>query len=625
MCGFTGFCDFSRIATREILTKMADSLHHRGPDAEGYFFQNENSISIGLGHRRLSIIDLNERANQPMIHEHLTMVYNGEVYNYREIKKELEQTGYSFATTSDSEVVLKAYHKWGVNAMHKFNGMFAFAMYNSKNKEITLVRDRAGLKPIFYYFDGQSFLFGSELKSLLCFPSFKKEIDHNVLSLYLNLGYVPTPYSIFSNTHKLLPGSILTFSIKSKNYNIQEFWKIEDQYNKPKIELNGVKVENIIEQIETLLTDSVKLRLVADVPVGLFLSGGYDSALLASILSKQLDIRLKAYTVGFRDKKFNEADHAHQISKYLGIDHTIYELNENEAKNIFANFPLIYDEPFSDTSGIPTIYLSSQLKKEGIKVVLTGDGTEETFAGYDTYIHTNNKLKILDKLPAFVSSLAYEKYLRKKSDRGSYPQNKGLLLKNYFNLKRAYGETFHHPMLINNTTIYPTFFDLYPHLNDRNSYYDKKLAIDFRTRLLDDFICKVDRGTMSQSIEAREPFLDYRLVEYLAQVPMSVRCFNGITKYPVKAITHKFIPEKMMAKPKKGFNIPMDDWLRGELRYLLVDFLDKKQLSQQGIFDIYFIESLKKKLFEKNLSHNERKFLLNTLLFQMWFYYWKIH
>jgi asparagine synthase (glutamine-hydrolysing) len=618
VCGITGFCDFRKISDIRVIQEMSDTLKHRGPDAGNAFYQSYTEYNIGLGHRRLSIIDLSEKANQPMEYDNLVIIYNGEVYNFKEIRKELEKVGYAFLSSSDTEVVLKAFHFWGQDALNKFNGMFAFCIFDKKNEQIYLARDRAGVKPLFYYFNGNILLFGSELKSMLANPLFKKELDFDSLGIYLNCGYIPTPHSIFKYTSKLLPGSILIFDIETKKYSIKEYWRIQDFYNQPK---NTKSTEDIINEIESVLTDSLRLRLISDVPIGIFLSGGYDSTLLAAILRKKINVDLKAYTMSVADKNLDESVRASEIANHLGLKHQIHTISEKEAQNILLDFPVIYDEPYADTSGIPTIFLSSLIKNDGIKVVLTGDGAEETFAGYDIYYQKPAKLDRLKFLPKAFKKLmllfySQNKYLCK------YPFDYYSFINNYFDLGEKLSSNFKHPLLSNESIIKENFFGLFTKINNQNTYHDKLLARDFRTRMLDDFICKIDRGTMSESIEAREPFLDYRLIEFLASIPAAVKCTGKQTKYLLKQLTHKYVPANIMNKPKKGFTIPIDEWFTGDLKFLINEYLDDSIISRKEYINKEYVKSQKGLFFEKKLNYEKKFNLIFLLFFEMWYKKW---
>lgn len=618
MCGVSGFCDYKQTSDSSISMKMSDSLKHRGPDAGNIYFQNFNDFNIGLGHRRLSIIDLSEKATQPMEFDNFIIVYNGEVYNFKELRKELEISGYSFTSNSDTEVVLKAFHCWGEEALNKFNGMFAFCIYDKINFQFYLARDRAGVKPLFYYFDEDTFLFASELKAFSQNPQFKKELDFDSLGIYLNLGYIPTPYSIFKNTYKLRPGSILKFSIKNKEYVINEYWRIEDYYNLPKT--NKTEAE-ILEYVEDTLINSLKLRLISDVPIGLFLSGGYDSTLLGAILKNKLNTELESYTVGVADRNFDESVRAAEIAKHLGLKHQIHTITEKDGQNILLDFPIIYDEPYADTSGIPTIFLSSLIKNDGIKVVLTGDGAEETFAGYDIYFRNSKMLEKVKHLPRLLKKILLQYFSQNRFIR-KYPKDYFTYINDYWGLNANSPLSFHHPLLNTESNIRSSYFNLFPSLNNFNTYHDKLLARDFRTRMLDDFICKIDRGTMSKSIEAREPYLDYRLIEFLAKIPTTLKCRNSHTKYLLKELTHKFVPKLFMNKPKMGFAIPIDSWLRGELKFLIDDYLDDSVIAKKEYINPKQVRYLKDGFIKQKLSPGERYNFIYLLLFEMWYKRW---
>jgi len=307
MCGIAGFVDFNKKSNLEILKNMTDVLHHRGPDDSGYKFDTLENAEIGLGHRRLSILDLTSHGHQPMGFEDIDIVYNGEVYNFAEIKVELAALGYSFESHSDTEVILKAYHKWGLEAVHKFNGMFAIALHDKRVSKLYLIRDRSGVKPLYYYYDDNQLFFASELKSMHAHPSFKKEIDINSVALFLQLQYIPEPHSIFKSTYKLRAGHVLEIDLKSKKIEEKKYWDVIDFYNKPKLDISE---DEAIKETETLLRSAFDYRMVSDVPVGIFLSGGYDSSVVTSIIQSQRSEKLKTFTIGFRENGFDEAPYA---------------------------------------------------------------------------------------------------------------------------------------------------------------------------------------------------------------------------------------------------------------------------------------------------------------------------
>ena len=353
MCGICGYVNLSKSQhDATVLHNMVKTLHHRGPDSQGYFEDKKHQVF--LGHARLSIIDISDNGRQPMFLDNLTIVLNGEVYNYSEIKKELVEKGHTFKSSSDTEVVLHAFKEWGAACVNKFIGMFAFAIYDSEKQTITIFRDRAGVKPLYYYFDQQAFMFGSELKAFHQNPLFHKELDFDALGLYMKFGYIPTPHCVFKNTHKLIQGSYLVFDIYSASINIQKYWDLKEFYLKPKLRIS---YEDALEETERLLTSAFNYRMVSDVPVGVFLSAGFDSTCVAALLQKGMTDKLITFTIGFENGN-NEAPMAKEIANYLGTDHSEHYCSETDALNIVKDLPYYYDEPFADSSAIPTTLVS---------------------------------------------------------------------------------------------------------------------------------------------------------------------------------------------------------------------------------------------------------------------------
>jgi asparagine synthase (glutamine-hydrolysing) len=614
MCGITGFCDFNKKTTNEILTSMTDSLLHRGPDDGGTKMWKESNYCIGFGQRRLAIIDVSAKGHQPMMFMHLTIVFNGEIYNFKEIRKELVDYGYSFNTESDTEVILKAFDKWGEKAVERFIGMFAFVIYDSKKDTLILFRDRVGVKPLFYYFNNGLFLFASEIKAFHQHPAFIKEIDLNSLALFLKFGYFPTPLSVFKHTSKLLPGHYLSLNFKTKNVTLNKYWDIIDFYNKPKIKYNA----NVaIDELEKLLISSCDYRMVSDVPVGVFLSGGFDSSLVTAILQKNRTEKLNTFTIGFREDGFDESQHASAIAQYLGTDHNEYFCTHKDAQEIFPQLPTIYDEPFGDSSGIPTT-LVSRFAKNKVKVVNTGDGAEEVFAGYDNYLKVhllNIYCQKIGKGLVYPINLAASCFPGKEFPYYSAQIKK---LNNILRVKPKDNYHYKHPLLKQKTASAHTYFDDFYLLNKINDYSSQLLAIDFKTRLLDDFLVKIDRATMSTGLEAREPLLDHRIVEFMAQIPLELKCKGNTAKYLLKEVAYKYLPKKLLDRPKMGFSIPIDSWLRSELKDYLYYYSDESRLRNAGTFDINEVNKLKKLYISNKLDYNASLKFKLVLFYEMW-------
>jgi asparagine synthase (glutamine-hydrolysing) len=361
MCGIAGYVDFSFRTPENILHLMTDVLHHRGPDDSGCYLDRNDFADIGLGHRRLSILDLSPLGHQPMSFQHFVIIYNGEIYNYKEIRFELEQHDYIFDSDSDTEVILKAYHLWGAEMVHKFNGMFAFVLYDKTKNIILLFRDRTGIKPLYWYFKENLILFSSELKSFHQHPAFQKELNADGVMLYFQYGYIPEPYTIFEDCQKLKSGYYVTVNLKNKNITETKYWDVLDFYRKPKLQISE---EEAIDETERIFKSAFEYRMVSDVPVGIFLSGGYDSSIVAAILQSNRTEKLKTFAMGFDEEKYDEAPFAKKVAGYLGTDHKEYYCTLQDALDILPLLPEIWDEPFGDTGAIPAVLLSRHAKKD---------------------------------------------------------------------------------------------------------------------------------------------------------------------------------------------------------------------------------------------------------------------
>src|SRR5690606_29001392 len=625
-----GFCDFSFTANSETLKAMTDRLAHRGPDDAGCSVFKTADVTIGLGHRRLSIIDLSPSGHQPMAFDGLHIIFNGEIYNYQEIMKELQELGHTFQSHSDTEVILKAYRQWGDASIEKFIGMFALVMYDEKNQEIILIRDRPGVKPLYYYFHNGLFLFGSELKAFHAVHGFQKDIDKKSLKLFFQYGYIPVPYSIFSNTWKLPPGHLLKLSLSNRKIETRCYWDVLDSYNRPKLRIS---FKDALEETERILISAFKYRMVADVPVGVFLSGGYDSSAVAAILQRHGGGNLKTFSIGFHEQEYNESNYAKAVATHLKTDHTEYYCSINEAKSILPVLPDIYDEPFGDSSGIPTT-LVSRLAAQQVKVALSADAGDEIFAGYGQLFYFLRLFNRVKTIPAPARRLL-------GSVIASIRQNPGKLLsKNIYNLENRLSKL---PRLLNSETIidfngvlsefftkeetcellsepvhgdYETDFSASVDLNE-NDGLNALLAIYFKTYLTDDILAKVDRATMSTSLEGREPLLDHRIIEFVAQLPSDFKYRNGVSKYLLKEITHQYIPPSLMDRPKMGFSIPIESWLRGDFLDLLLHYMDSEKVRRENILNPKAVEKIKSD-FLTGKKFNFQK-LWYILMFQMWY------
>jgi len=632
MCGIAGFIDFNKKTDKDTLVKMTDILHHRGPDDSGYYFESFDEVNIGLGHRRLSILDLSSHGHQPMSFEEIEIVYNGEVYNFAEIKLELETLGYSFESHSDTEVILKAYHKWGLDAVHKFNGMFAFSIFDKKKQKVYLLRDRSGIKPLYWYQKSGTLLFASELKSFHEFKDFDKEINIEAVGLFLQYQYIPEPHSIFKYSAKLKAGHFLEIDLKSQKVSEHKYWDVIDCYNKPKLDISE---DEAIKETEKLLLSAFEYRMVSDVPVGVFLSGGYDSSIVTALLQTNRSEKLKTFTIGFHEKGFDEAPYAKQVANYLGCNHTEYYCTQKDALAIIPNLPFIYDEPFADASAIPTT-LVSQLARKDVTVSLSADGGDEIFAGYDRYTQTLQYYNFLEKFPKIshkpiisMMDMINPEYIpimnKTYNFKTRYEKVKEILKsKNCIEAMDHTGMYFTaletKDILKKELSTVETNFNHASFLDDGNDDINKMLAIDYKTYMTDDILTKIDRATMSVSLEGREPFLDYRIIEFAAQLPSNYKYKNGNKKHILKEIAHKYLPKEMMDRPKMGFGVPIYDWFKDELKEYFLTYLDEKRLEQEGIFNVKEVIKLRDQ-YLKGEAQNVQK-LWSILMFEMWYERW---
>lgn len=625
MCGIAGFIDYERKSSAEVLKSMSDAVVHRGPDDSGYEMLESAHAQIGFGFRRLSIIDLSALGHQPMKFEEagLTIIFNGEIYNYREIRNMLESSGYTFKSHSDTEVILKSYAEWGTGCVQHFIGMFAIAIYDAKKEKVFLYRDRAGVKPLFYYNSGSTILFGSELKIFHNHSSFKKEINYSALSLYFQRGYISAPHTIFQNTYKLLPGHFLEIDLKKRAITDHKYWDVTDVYNHDKLKIGYSEAK---EETTRLMLSAFQYRMIADVPVGVFLSGGYDSTAVTALLQAHSTQKIKTFTIGFEDPKFNEGEHAKNVAKHLGTEHYEYTCTHKDVLDIVPQWADIYDEPFGDISGIPTTLVSRMARKQ-VTVALSADGGDEIFAGYPKYFKGLLRIGQLDNTP-------FKRLLKNFIPLGMgndiAVQNKWSKLKDYFSatdvVKKfdiiSQAATFYETQQLFARDIQnlPTPFDEGGLLNPGNNLLSKLQATEYKTYMVDDILQKVDRATMSTSLEGREPFLDHRIIEYVSKLPSNFKYRNGIGKYILKDIVHDYVPKEIMERPKMGFGVPLEHWLRNELKSMLTDVLNEQILKEQNIF----IPAQVLKIRDRYLGGEEVEFqrLAFLFLFQLWYKKW---
>lgn len=632
MCGIAGFCSLrAEQYNRALVQDMTDVLSHRGPDDAGYRVFDNDKFQIGLGHRRLSILDLSTNGHQPMSFDQLHLIFNGEIYNYREIKDQLIKEGYQFESETDTEVILKSFHCWGVACVDHFIGMFAFVLYNRNTEKVYLFRDRCGVKPLYYYWNGQLLLFSSELKSFHQHPHFRqnKKIDINALSLFLQFSYIPAPHTIFHDTYKLTPGSYLCLDLNTQQLKKTVYWDVIDCYNKPKL---AISEEEAVLETERLLRQAYLYRMVSDVPVGVFLSGGYDSVSVAALLQQEMGRKLKTISIGFHEEDFNEAPFAHQVAQHIGTDHSELYITPAAARDILPTLPEIYDEPFADNSVVPTTLLS-QFARKHVKVALSGDGGDEIFGGYNKFNlsrrYTHLFPRPLSLLLSGVMDLVNPDYIPFARERYNF-SSRYEKMKNIWRANSPVASMKYIGQYITEKEVksflksgyedYCTSFDSENQLHCNNDDYNKMLAIDFQTFLVDNNLVKVDRATMSVGLEGREPMLDHHVIEFVSRLPSDLKIKGNVNKYILKKIVHKYVPESLMARPKMPFIAPLTHWFRGQLRAQMYELLSYEKLQKGGFFNPEPIVRLRDQYIQgKKVSHQK---LWNILVFQLWHEHW---
>ncbi len=619
MCGICGY--IANNLERDVAEKMIATLKHRGPDNQTVRLYEQNQCV--LAHARLSIIDLSNGANQPMEYKDLSIVFNGEVYNFMEIRNELEELGHQFHLQSDTEVILHAYQQWGIDCVNRFIGMFSIVILDRSKNEIVLIRDRAGMKPLYYYDDGKVFLFASELKAFYPHPSFSKRMNKQALALYFKYGYVPAPFSIFEDVHKLMPGHYLNYNITNKTIRISKYWDVSDYYQKPNLDIS---YEEAKEQLEVILKSAFNYRMVADVPVGVFLSGGFDSAGVTALLQKDRTDKLKTFTIGFPIGN-NEAPAAKAIASYLGTDHTEYICSFDDCKKIIPDVPFYFDEPFSDNSVVPTI-LVSRLARKDVTVALSADAGDETFAGYSSYAALKKAMMLKKYMPSKKSAVlsSFANVANKLTCPYSYLREKGEYLAKLLNVDEDERVSLAFDgggSLMENlyTRIFRFEYPL-PLLQFKRSMFNDDISVgmlmDYQNYMPNDILVKVDRAAMSCSLEGREPLLDHRIIEFAAQLPIDYKFKDGVQKRIYKDIIYKYIPKHLMDRHKTGFTMPIYDWLKTDLRYLVEEHINDSL--NQEFFNVAFCQRLKRLFFDNRLGHEE-KVIWRLIAFQMWYKY----
>jgi asparagine synthase (glutamine-hydrolysing) len=583
MCGIVGYFSAKNIFKVHELPVMLQSIAHRGPDAEGTYFKEH----VALGHKRLSIIDLSEEANQPMLSHsgNSVVVFNGEIYNFKEIAQEL---GITPKTSSDTEIIIEAFEKWGPGFVNKLNGMFAMAIYKLDEGKLYLFRDRIGIKPLFYYLNDGQLAFSSELKTFTKLDYIAKniEIDPASVKLFLHLGYIPKPHTIYKHIFKFPQGSYAVFD--GKALNIKPYWEINKKIKSSTID----NFDDAKTELQLLLHQSVKYRLIADVPYGTFLSGGVDSSLVSAIAQKVTNHQLKTFSIGFAESKFNESTYAKQVAQHLETDHHSFTLTEKEAIELVPDIFKYYDEPYADASAIPTM-LVSKMAREHVTMTLSGDGGDELFHGYGMYNwaeRLNNPILRMMKYPAKQAlSLMGSKYKRASHlfDWKDYNKVKSHI----FSQEQYYFSEKELDLLLKQSKKLIRLEE-WPKTERDLLAREKQALFDLMYYLPDDLLTKVDRASMKYSLETRVPLLDHKVVEFALNLHPKLKVQNGVAKHLLKEVLYDYVPKEIFDRPKWGFGIPLNKWLKTDLRYLIDEYLSESQVIKAGFVNEQLVSQL---------------------------------
>ncbi|MCH7550335.1 MAG: asparagine synthase (glutamine-hydrolyzing) [Proteobacteria bacterium] len=641
MCGLTGFIDFTRStsedALREKVGVMAETLRHRGPDDDGAWVDAETGVAFGF--RRLSIIDLSAQGHQPMAsasNRHV-IVFNGEVYNFRDLKGELESAGTRFKGSSDTEVILEAIEAWGLEAaVQRFIGMFAIALWDRNERTLHLVRDRIGVKPLYWGRQGKLLLFGSELKALRAHPDWTPEIDRGALAAYFRHSYVPSPFSIYKGIEKLMPGTIVSIGPDGRETTLV-YWSLADVREAGRGDLLDVSDDEAADGLDALIRESVGLRMISDVPLGAFLSGGIDSSTVVAAMQAQSSRPVRTFTIGFEDDAVNEAQDARRIADHLGTDHTELTVRPAEAREVIPRLAEMYDEPFADASQIPTA-LVSQLARREVTVSLSGDGGDELFGGYDRYLRGRDLWAALGKIPSplrpmtagllrmvpipawnVLFSLMPKRVTPGQKGRTMHWLAGNLVDGDFNEFFRRLVSTWDAPETLvpgANEAKAPFWASA-----DDGDILERMMYLDSVTYLPDDILAKLDRASMAFGLEAREPLLDHRLFDFAWRLPERMRFRESKGKWLLKKVLTRYVPLELWERPKQGFSLPLGDWLRGPLREWAEELLAEKRLAEDGILDPACVGTAWKGLLRNEPAADAR--IWSVLMFQAWRQRWR--
>tara|TARA_R110000737_G_scaffold352064_1_gene396466 strand:+ start:15459 stop:17354 length:1896 start_codon:yes stop_codon:yes gene_type:complete len=624
MCGISGFFDRTFQLEQSQLEKYNKVLEHRGPDGRDIYFKKTATGNLGLAHTRLSILDLSELGKQPMYFRELTIVLNGEIYNFKVIQKELETLGYTFDSSSDTEVVLKSFHAWGTKCVNKFSGMFAFGIYDSSNDKLYLCRDRVGVKPLYFYHNKDGIIFGSELKVFFATRIFLPKVDSRSLSSFINYGYSTNDSTILQGVKKAATSSWTIYDCKSNEISLQEYWSYSDLFEQEKF--TG-SFEEAISQTEKLAQEACELRMVSDVPVGVFLSGGFDSTLVTALLQKDRIEKLKTFTIGFSDG-VDESKDAARIAAHLGTDHTSYDCKQQDAMDLIPELAYLFDDPIADISCIPTMLVSKLARKE-VVVALSADGGDELFGGYDGFKSTPEVLSKINQIPlkqisGRIAKMAAPLFSGKYSHLQKKIEGLGNILtaSERDRIYQMHIQQIGFPKSMMNK-LFSQNFENTPHqktIKKITEPLDELYILGVEDTLANLLLVKVDRAAMGFSLEGREPLLDHNLMEFAAALPYDYKHNGSESKRPIREIVYKYVPKEIMDRPKVGFDLPIYKWLKNDLAYLIGQYLNKSTIEKDGFFRADYVELLVNQFKKGELRYVA--IIWRLLVFQMWYERW---
>lgn len=623
MCGICGFVSKREISLTQ-LKEMNDTMYHRGPDDSGEeIYELPGGYRAGFAQRRLAIMDLSALGHQPMHSDNgrVSVVFNGEIYNFQEIRAELSD--YTFRSNCDTEVIIAAYLKWGIGCVERFVGMYAIALLDRESGEVYLVRDCIGKKPMYYWLDGENLVFASELKPVMACPGFQKKIRKDILSRYLYQQYINAPETIFEDVCKLEPGAVLAFS--GGRVKTWKYWDIKEAYHRGRKN----QVEDYAQakaELKERLKKATAYRMISDVPLGAFLSGGYDSSLITAIAQEHSKEPVKTFSIGFHEEKYNEAKYAKQVADYLGTDHTELYIDEKQMFDLVESIPAYYDEPFADSSQIPSMLVAA-LAKEKVTVVLSGDGGDEFYCGYNIYENVA-QAQMLDIPGGIVHGLCNLPLVRRAGIGDKLPFRVRVIAENRNReTKTQFGASNYivraKKMVRNDGHSLPCHYEIESGYRE-DKWQIRRMLLDMDTYLPGDILCKVDRASMKYSLEARCPILDKDVMEYSFRIPHGFKFHKGDKKHILKDIAYDYIPKELLDRPKVGFGVPLDKWLRGPLKEQLLAYSEKEYLERQGIFDAEYVSGMVRDYIKTGdggpaTGANYSKLSWSFFIFEQWY------